>query len=396
MFTDMIDSNKPKNLLLVDDEAEITRTLQRFFRKNYNVFIANDASEAFKLVENRDINVIISDQRMPGMSGVEFLSKVKQYHPDTIRLILTGYSDVEAIIAAINEGAIFRYITKPWNFDELNATVYEAFEKYSLVEKNKQLMAHLEEANNILEKKVEERTRDLKLLNEKLIVLNNEKNKFLGIAAHDLRNPIGTSLAFTDLLLEDYDGISDNEKRQYLKIILERSEFSLRLLNDLLDISKIEAGKIDLELKKQNYRNFIEQVISFNQVLARRKQILLNLDYKAPDIFPDFDKSKIEQAMNNLIKYSKPKTEVWITVELCDEGVHTFVKDQGCGIEEKELEHLFQPFHKAGNVPTGGESSTGLGLAIVKKIIEAHHGKIKVKSEKGVGSCFCFILPFQT
>lgn len=397
MFTDMIESNKPKNLLLVDDEAEITRTLQRFFRKNYNVFIANNANEAFKLVENNDISVIISDQRMPGMSGVEFLSKVKQMHPDTIRLILTGYSDVEAIIAAINEGSIFRYITKPWNFDELNATVYEAFEKYSLVENNKLLLKELEEANAQLEKKVEQRTRELQQANVELVELNKEKNRFLGIAAHDLRNPIGTALSYADFLLDDFDGFSDTEKKHHLKVILERCEFSLKLLTDLLDISKIEAGKIEPDFQSYDYFEFINQVILLNQALANRKKIELLLEWQADTLIFKFDKQKIEQVLNNLIdngiKYSLPNTRIVIRVELNDKEVKTSVHDQGHGIPEHEVSLLFQPFQKASPQPTGGETSTGLGLAIVKKIVEAHQGNIQVQSQVGVGSCFCFTLP---
>jgi signal transduction histidine kinase len=248
-----------------------------------------------------------------------------------------------------------------------------------------------------MEKKVEHRTLELVQVNKQLKELNNEKNRFLGIAAQDLRNPIGTALSFADLLIEAYDTIPDTDKKKHLKLILERCEFSLKLLNNLLDISKIEAGKIELDLQINNYKEFIKEVIALNQTLASRKQILLKLEWNSPETHFKFDRNKIEQVLNNLInnaiKYSLPKKEVIIKVEMENMGVKTSVHDQGAGISEKELNLLFQPFQKVSSKPTGDETSTGLGLAIVKKIVEEHLGTIDVQSEVGVGSCFSYTIP---
>lgn len=397
MTNDIQENSPPKNLLLVDDEIEITRTLQRFFRKNYTVYVAGGANEAFNIVNSNNINVIISDQRMPGMTGVEFLANIRKEYPDIIRLLLTGYTDINSVISAINEGNIYRYITKPWNYDELNAVVGAAFEKHSLIRKNKILMDYLRNTNQILENKVEERTKELSEMNRQLIEINNEKNRFLGIAAHDLRNPIGTALSFTDLLLQDFDAINNSDKKQYLRLILGRCEFSLKLLNELLDISKIEAGKIELDLQIYDYKGFISEVVHLNQSLANQKKTKLTIEWKAGNIALKFDWDKIEQVLNNLInnavKYSPPGKEVVIKVENEGEFLKTIVCDQGHGIPEEEVSLLFRPFQKASPKPTGGESSTGLGLAIVKKIVEVHNGKVSVESKVNVGSNFSFTLP---
>ncbi len=389
--------NFEPGLLLIDDEIEIVKSLQRQFRKRYKVFIANNTVEAEEIIEHEQINVVISDQRMPGMTGVEFLSKIKTQHPEIIRLILTGYSDIEAIIQAINEGNIFRYVTKPWNPDELDNIVNDAFERYSLAQNNKILMSRLEEANLQLENKVKQRTFELMEANKELTELNKEKNKFLGIAAHDLRNPIGVAASFADLLITEFESFLDQEKRHYLSVILERCEFSIKLLDDLLDISKIEAGKLELVFERLNYVDFIEKLINEYKVFARKKNISFDFRYADFNHSFTFDKTRIEQVLmnlaNNAIKYSPKNSTVTVTVEKSGDFIKTSITDQGIGIPAEELGLLFNPFQKTSIKPTAGESSTGLGLAISKKIIEKHGGTIAAESTVGKGSTFYFTLP---
>jgi signal transduction histidine kinase len=389
--------NFEPGLLLIDDELEIVKSLQRQFRKKYKVFIANNTVEAEEIIEHEQINVVITDQRMPGMTGVEFLSKIKKQHPEIIRLILTGYSDIEVIIQAINEGSIFRYVTKPWNPDELDNIVDDAFERFSLAQNNKILMSRLEEANLQLENKVKQRTQELMEANRQLIELNQEKNKFLGIAAHDLRNPIGVALSFAELLITEFEAFLDEEKKHYLNVILDRCEFSIKLLNDLLDISKIEAGKLELVFESLNYVEFIKKLILEYKIFAQKKHIAIEFRYADFNHSFTFDKTRIEQVLmnlvNNAIKFSPKDTTVTILVEKSGDFVKTSITDQGRGIPAEELGLLFNPFQKTSTKPTEGESSTGLGLAISKKIIEEHGGKIAAESTVGVGSTFSFTLP---
>ena len=125
-------TDKPK-ILCVDDEIDNLDALERIFRKTYHVFKAISAKEAtIVLKDHADISVIVSDQRMPGMSGVEFLENTVTTHPETIRILLTGYTDIESVITAINKGQIFRYITKPWDTADLMNTVVRAYEKFQL------------------------------------------------------------------------------------------------------------------------------------------------------------------------------------------------------------------------------------------------------------------------
>ncbi|MDQ3960265.1 MAG: response regulator [Pseudomonadota bacterium] len=141
---------KRYGLLIVDDEKDILRTLSLTFEEEYNVFTASTGMEALKILEQEDIALILADQRMPEMSGVEFLERTIERHPEIIRMILTGYTDTEALIQAINVGRIYRYIQKPWDRQELKITVKRALECYALTLENQRLIKELEAANERL------------------------------------------------------------------------------------------------------------------------------------------------------------------------------------------------------------------------------------------------------
>ena len=237
----------------------------------------------------------------------------------------------------------------------------------------------------------------LRQSNDQLRELNNQKNEFLGMAAHDLRNPIAV-IQNASLVLARYASENLSEKQQeFLKKIHDTSKFMLELLNNLLDISKIEAGKLELEITKNNYPDFIRKNVEFNRFFSTEKGISIDLVVSDDIPLVDFDKNKIEQVLNNLIsnaiKYSHPNTVISVEVQSEKDFVVTKVIDQGQGIPEDELPHIFKPFQKASIKPTAGEKSTGLGLAIVKKIVEGHQGNIGVESEVGKGSTFFFKLP---
>ena len=249
--------------------------------------------------------------------------------------------------------------------------------------------------HDITERKLAEAA--LQRSNDQLRELNNQKNEFLGMAAHDLRNPIAV-IQNASLILSRYSSENLSEKQhEFLRKIHDTSKFMLELLNNLLDISKIESGKLELEMTKNHYPDFVRKNAEFNRFFATEKSISVDLALSEDIPLVDFDKNKIEQVLNNLIsnaiKYSHPNTKINIEVVREKDLVVTKVMDQGQGIPEDELPHIFKPFQKASIKPTAGEKSTGLGLAIVKKIVEGHRGTIGVESKVGKGSTFFFKLP---
>ncbi|MDL1899792.1 hybrid sensor histidine kinase/response regulator [Anaerolineae bacterium CFX9] len=383
------------NLLVIDDEEEILKALYRQFRRDYNVFTARSAEDGFKVMIETPIQVIISDQRMPGMNGSEFFGRVKNEFPDAIRLLLTGYADIQAVIAAVNDGNIYRYITKPWNPLDLSATVREAFERYHLIVQNRRLLIELQEANALLESRVAERTALLEDANARLAALNAQKDAFMGMAAHDLRTPITIVQGFIDLLL--HPKTPPGEFREFVMIIQETMQNMLNLLNDILDITAIESGNVALKPTKINVREFMDRIIRFNRMIGDQKQIHLELDLQ-PDL-PEwtFDPGRIEQVLNNLIgnafKFSFAETTTCVSVSQTPDGLSFSVRDQGQGIPADEIDKVFGAFQKVSTQPTGNEMGTGLGLSICKRIVELHGGRIFVESTPGEGTIFTFTLP---
>lgn len=394
-----IDTNNKRvhNLLIIDDEIDILKALERLFRRKYNVFSTTSPQEALRIMEREEIQVVISDQRMPGMTGVDFFSCIKDMYPDTMKLILTGYTDIESVIGAINKGQVFRYVKKPWDPNDLDMIVREAFEKSELMADNRMLMNELRLMNLTLEEKVKNRTVELELLNQRLKEINQEKNRYIGMVAHDLRNPIGVAAVYSDLLLDEYDSTPREDQLQYIGQINESCYFSLDLIREFLDASKIEAGIFDLRIERNDYIEFVKEVIHQNEHFARIKSQKIGLDSSLENIEACFDTNKMQQVLNNLLsnamKYSHPNTEISVMVLVDGRSIVTHVADQGLGIPNEEFSKIYQPFQTTSVKSTGNEKSFGLGLALVKKIVEAHVGKVWFESEVNKGSIFSFSFP---
>ncbi len=238
---------------------------------------------------------------------------------------------------------------------------------------------------------------DLEAHRRKLEELNDLKNQFLGMAAHDLRNPIAQIMGASELVLEYSDKFKQEDKERLLNMIHASSNFMLKLVNNLLDISKIESGKLELEKTIQNYVDFVEECLMFNRLSAKQKNISIESDFGDNIINLTFDKTQINQVINNLIgnsiKFSPEGAKIIVKVEKQSNRIITKVIDEGPGIPKEELSKLFKEFQQTSVKPTSGEKGTGLGLAISKKIVEKHGGQIGVESEVRKGSTFYFILP---
>ena len=244
-------------------------------------------------------------------------------------------------------------------------------------------------------KKAEE---EIRKKNTQLAELNETKNKFLGIASHDLRNPLYLIRSFSEIIQEGTVGDVNPEQKDMLGKIYNASTFMKALLENLLDISKIESGKIELEKRIQDFNLTVRQQVELNQLLARKKNITLHMSLS--DVPPlSFDQSAIIQVIGNFIgnaiKFSPPDTDIFIATEKTENDMRFSVRDEGPGLSEEDQKLLFKEFQTLSAKPTGGERSTGLGLAIVKKLINLHQGDVGVESRLGGGSTFFFRLPIE-
>lgn len=231
--------------------------------------------------------------------------------------------------------------------------------------------------------------------NQQLIESNAVKDSFLGMAAHDLRNPLTTALFACELMRSDEEL---SEGALSLLAIVERSANSMfGLINDLLDVNAIESGAITVQPREVAVAAFLDEILENWGAMAGRKGIVLTISSETPRDEARFDPRRMKQVLENLIsnavKFSKPGTTVQLHMLLTDRECEFSVIDQGPGIPESEQVLLFRPFQRLSPRPTGGESSTGLGLAICKRIVELHDGTIRLATSSETGSCFVVTIP---
>ncbi|MGV8981887.1 ATP-binding protein [Clostridium sp.] len=394
------------NLLIVDDEIEVLNTLKRVFYKDYEVHITQSPKEAFSVMEKFNIGVILCDQQMPEMKGTEFFTIVKDLYPNTVRILITGYSELSDVIMSINEGHIFRYLTKPWKLFDLKSSVNEAFKKNALIKENLYMVEALKNTNIELKDKVRERTQELEAKNKELEKISNDKSRILGIVAHDLRSPVGGIFSLSEyvynavkeITLEQTANLDElNESLEFIEMITDSSKYLLDLINDIIDVSAIETGKLTLKLERINYISFLNKTIGIDKELAKNKNIAILMSLEIDDnLVICVDKIKISQVINNFlqnaIKFSHPLGKIILKVEDDGEYITTKVIDEGEGIPKSQRDRLFKIFSKTSIVPTGGERSNGLGLYISQNIIDAHKGIIGFEENVNRGSTFYFKL----
>jgi signal transduction histidine kinase len=322
------------------------------------------------------------------VTSKEFSSTIFYLIPITL-LALYRNTKVSAIIICAFVASLL------WVYGETNSTKYTSlfyptwngFVKLTIFNTVGLLLYYLKE-----------KQRKLSSVNKYLLASNEEKNTFVGIAAHDLRNPISGIYSLSDLLLTNNKDKLDPEMAEGLNYIKTLSNNTLTIIQDLLNVSRLESGKIELKIKSEDYISFIKQQITLNQLVARQKSIKIHFRTKGENLVADFDKNHMKEVIGNLlsnaIKYSNPNTEITVNTSLTADGnILTEVIDKGKGIPEEEQMKLFRYFQTASTQPTNGEQSTGLGLAIAKQIISLHNGKIGVKSAPGLGSTFYYTFP---
>lgn len=247
---------------------------------------------------------------------------------------------------------------------------------------------------------LKEKQMNLLVANKNLKALNEEKNRIIGTAAHDLRNSIGGIYSYSRIILDEHQRSLPPEVAEAIEYLHSVSSNTLDALTDLLDISKIESGKVELSKERYNYIEFIKNHIALYKLIANNKNIRIHLSVFTDEFILTFDKNYLGEVIDNLlsnaIKYSDPDSEVTVRVSLKDEHrLFTEVIDQGRGIQEDEQKKLFNYYQTTSTQPTAGETSTGLGLAIAKKIVTLHQGVIGLRSIPDQGSTFFYALPVE-
>ncbi|MFH1394745.1 MAG: hybrid sensor histidine kinase/response regulator [Candidatus Omnitrophota bacterium] len=381
---------KTIDVAIVDDEQNVLNSLKRVFRKeNYKLFLTTDYKEVMEFFKSGNIKVVMSDQKMSGVTGVEFLKKIKKLYPNVVNILFTGYADVNIAEDAINEGEVYRFMNKPWDDDELRNIVRQAVDKYDLEEKNRYLTENINKQN-----------KKLVFLNKKLKTMYDAQSVFTSTLAHELRTPLASIRTALDIVMKKAFG-DINQKQEDLLGKAKRNVDRLnRLINDILDLSKMEFEGARLKMEKYALNNIIQGVVDNQKPVAEEHGLFLRaqLDEKIPKIKIDTDRitQVLDNLINNAIKFTS-QGGITVTSEMncLKKQVIVCVADTGMGISEKDIPELFKKFKQLVQPSTQDVKGTGLGLVICKEIIRQHGGEIWVKSSIKNGSSFCFSLPVK-
>lgn len=359
--------NKKIRVLYLDDEENNLKSFKAAFRREYDVYTAENSETAFDIVKSVKPHVIFSDQRMPVTTGVEFFNAIRQVFPDPVRILITGYTDVNDIIEAINRGHIYRYITKPWSEQEIRVAIDNAYDLY-----------------------VTRRTLDQKV--EELEKSNHELSSFIYRASHDLRAPVASSLGLVRVALHE---VKDDTAVEYLKKIEDSTEQLDVLVSNIIDFYKNSREHEVLE--ELEFEQLIADVVENVRSHLDSDDAMIDWKIDQKNRFK-VDVFRLRVVLTNLISNAikfkkhdqdKARVEVRITSDLNEAVIE--VQDQGVGIIQDHLKRIFEIFFKGNNQQSG----SGIGLYIVKEALEKMGGSVDVNSSPEDGTLVILKIPNQ-
>lgn len=351
-------------ILLVDDEKDNLQALQRLLRGIFDVTVCSSPLEAIRMMGSREFHVIISDQRMPTMTGVELLEKAQKISPQSTRILLTGYTDIDSVIDAINRGHIYRYIAKPWDPEELKITLNQANESF-------RLRKEVEEKNKALEKSLAE-----------LSLLDKAKARFLSLISHELNTPLTVLQSFMSLLSQSQAELSNDLQKSVSALSKAVHRFS-EIVSEVLTYTKLESSG-NLKLQKVVLQSELQKLVASIKPQADEKKVILKLE--TTDFLEDsFDWEKMGLALNRILTavLLRVSSDSQLSLRASKEGGSLFLDVEWLG--EPLPPEAFKPF-ETGASELHHHKNLGLSLAIAKLILEGHGGKIDCfeKTEAGV------------
>ncbi|MCA8999559.1 MAG: response regulator [Planctomycetaceae bacterium] len=358
-------SMSPRRLLYVDDEAANLIVFESTFEDLFEVHCAGSAAEALEMAEQLTFPVVVADQRMPEMTGVEMFRILRKRSPQTQRIILSGYSEPGALIDAINEGAIFQFVRKPWDAEDLHSVILRALDAHDLQVQNSVLTSKL-------------------VFADRAAMLGQSAAKI----AHELRNHVNL-LPLIEAIEEDYP--RDEQLQEMASIARMTHERLIQLIEEIRsflrpEMSSGEFARISLGACVRELLAFLRfnDAVPLQKVEVRVDDDPLILGHSV----------KLQQVLLNLLKNGieavegVPDGRVQLGLSRKVDNAVLIVRDNGCGIPVDLLQKIWKPFFS-----TKGDRGTGLGLDVVQSIVEAHHGSIQCHSKVGEGTEFRLTLP---
>lgn len=366
-------------LLIVDDEPGIRSGVERVLRNftvgypfmeedfSYEILEADTGEKAIEMIESMPLDIILLDNKLPGMDGIEVLEYIKTKEYDISVMMITSYASLELAIKATNNGA-FNFVPKPFTPQELKTSVENITKNLYLKRMTRQMK---EEGKQV-------------------------RFQFLSVLSHELKSPINAIEGYLKIMKEKQVGETVDDYMEMINRSMERIKGMRTLIFDLLDLTRIESGKKTRDLRNIDLHDVAKTVVDSVEPLAIQRNIKVNLDCEE-NLYITADSNEMEIIMNNFVsnavKYNKEDGKVYITIRKKSDFVIITVEDTGIGISKDDLGLLFQDFVRIKNSQTKFVTGSGLGLSIAKKIVDLYNGKIEVESTPGIGSKFIVKIP---
>jgi signal transduction histidine kinase len=348
-------------ILCVDDETDNLDALERLLRKHYIFLKAKSGKEALQILDqNPDVAVIISDQRMPEMTGVELLEQSINTHTETTRLLLTGYTDIESVIEAVNKGNIFRYITKPWDPTDLINTVKHAADKYNLTQE------------------IKSKNRELSQALDELRSLDIAKSKFMILINHELKTPLTVILNYLELAKEQ------TQDPMLLNFINKSNLSALRLkdiIEDVLLIMREETDQLKVEKEILSLEQVIKDCFASLSIEAEKKQIILEVQAANEKTYGNkkFYEKIVKELFKNAIQHGTANTKILVTLSQEGQNLNCSIENQGPPVNQDIIDKIHQPFKLPENIMNHSKG-LGLGLSIIETLLKVHNSHLMVEN----------------
>ncbi len=366
-------------ILIVDDEPGIRSGIKRVLR-NFMVgfpfmeddfeFVAIEAETgeiALDIIQNEPIDIILLDNKLPGIQGIDLLEKINKMKLDSVVMMITSYASLDLAVKATNQGA-YNFVPKPFTPQELKSAI-EGITKHLFLKR--------------MTRKMKEEGKQIRF-------------QFLSVLSHELKSPINAVEGYLQIMQEKQVGESIEDYMSMIDRSLVRLQGMRNLIMDMLDLTRIESGKKRRDLKEVDLYEAGKLVIHTMEPLAIQRNVKIHFDCNQ-DLNMEADSEEMEIILNNLVsnavKYNREGGEVFFNINKQKGDLIIRVEDTGIGIAPQEQANLFKEFSRIKNAKTKNITGSGLGLSIVKKMVELNNGTISLESEEDKGSVFTVTIP---
>lgn len=390
-------------VLIVDDDEVDRMAIRRTLRPSslpLSIEEATDAASAIDMIQQQAFHWVLLDYRLPDLDGLSLVKRLRQLNVTIPLIVLTGQGDEKLAVEVMKAGASDYLAKGRISPEELSRLLRSSLRLYEAEQETVAVNEKLRETNELLRKKNQElevQQRKIEQQNSQLIEAYRLKSEFLATMSHELRTPLNAILGFSQVLENQSRGLLNDYQTEVVRRIFSNGKNLLALVNDILDLSKIETQQFTLKPVQVNLNTFALMTVAELKSLAEQKDLEFQTHIELQNSVIQCDEQCLRRVLVNLIANAIKFTDSgFVKLTLIDSGakhIEILVQDSGIGISPDHLPHIFELFHQADQSLRRRHSGTGLGLAITYSMVQMMNGEISVESVEGEGSTFQVRIP---